>query len=122
MTFSFNPTPKPSYKRVKQTRKQNGKVTKEIYEQVVKRDRFKCVRCGKTALDKDKHGFSIKLEVAHVENKSQGGSGDKKNLALLCGPKVNSGTCHNWVDETREGKDWFRWWSKSYLDEQGEYK
>ncbi|WP_272945712.1 hypothetical protein [Paenibacillus graminis] len=28
------------------------------------------------------------------------------DVAMLCGPSVNSGTCHHYVDYTKEGKQW----------------
>src|SRR3989304_7423996 len=113
--------PKPSYKRFKPSRKQRGYVTLQTYEKVAERDNYSCVRCVKHARHKDKHGFYIKTEIAHIINKSQGGTGQASNLAVLCGPKVNSGTCHNWVDETREGKAWFKEWAKANLNEKGNY-
>lgn len=114
--------PKKKYKRYKPTRKQRGRVNSETYNFVMERDNYTCVKCGRNGSFKDKHGFFLKMEVAHIENKSQGGTGQANDLALLCGPKVNSGTCHNWVDETREGKDWFRQWAKENLDDDGNYK
>lgn len=93
-------------KRYKPTAKQRGAVSKETYAEVMERDNYQCQRCGAFAGQPDKHGFPLRLELAHLINRSQGGTGQADNLIVLCGPSVNSGTCHHWADGTREGREW----------------
>lgn len=72
------------------------KARNEVYERVGMR---KCERCGRT--------FAYAFEVSHLEQASQGGRGDDPaNLVLLCGPSVNTNTCHWWIDSTKEGREW----------------
>lgn len=99
---------KPKYKRFKPKAKDRGRVTPATYQQVIERDNYHCQRCGRTAGTLDTHGIPITLELAHIISKAQGGTGEADNLLTLCGPSVNSGTCHSWVDYTAEGREWLR--------------
>ncbi|KEO80836.1 hypothetical protein EL26_24125, partial [Tumebacillus flagellatus] len=49
-----------------------------------------------------------RLELAHLTQRSQGGRGDQPwNIAALCGPSTNSGTCHWKIDSRRRShRDW----------------
>lgn len=58
----------------KQPRKATG--LSKRYE-VLKRDGFKCVKCGAT-------GEESKLEIDHIVPKVQGGGDEKENLQTLC--------------------------------------
>lgn len=92
----FSPVPKP-IKRKKKTPK--SKITQSARQEVYKRSGGKCERCGRTQ--------AYAFEVAHLVQASKQGRGDDpENLALLCGPSVNSGTCHNFADYTTKGKEW----------------
>lgn len=83
--FGFNPSPKPDKsKRRVPKRRERGRIKPETYRRVFERDGGECVLCGTT----------FRLEAHHVRYRSQGGSGEEHNLALLCGPATQSGTCH----------------------------
>lgn len=109
----FRPSPKPSHGRSKKTAKERGKVTPEVYEAAWIRSGGCCEKCGKSLAelldDYWRHGGKAdSLEGCHVErrwNYGQEGVGPE-DLLILCGPQVNSGTCHHWIDSTREGKAW----------------
>ncbi|MBP1999727.1 hypothetical protein J2Z69_000746 [Paenibacillus shirakamiensis] len=59
-----------------------------------------CERCGCSRP-------SVRFERAHLINASQYGEGGQPwNIVLLCGPKTETGTCHQWVDETKVGNEW----------------
>lgn len=85
--------------RNKPKRANKTRITKKVNDEVIRRSGGKCERCGRSQ--------AYSFERAHLVNASQGGTGrDPSNIVLLCGPKVNSGTCHNFADETREGREW----------------
>ncbi|MFD2658567.1 HNH endonuclease [Gracilibacillus thailandensis] len=91
--------PKPQHKRRVPKRGQITKITKKAREEVIRRSGWKCEKCGRTS--------SYAFEVAHLQSAAHLGSGnDPSNLILVCGPSVNSGTCHNWLDYTQEGREW----------------
>jgi hypothetical protein len=93
--------PKPQHKRRRRKRGQLSKITERVSKEVMRRSNECCERCGV-----NRNG-AYALERAHLINASQLGSGREPwNVALLCGPKVNTGTCHQWADETREGREW----------------
>ncbi len=93
------PIPKPKHKRRKPKRGQVSRITANVREEVKQRSGGRCERCGASQ--------SYAFELAHLQQASQGGRGDEPwNIALLCGPSVNSGTCHNFADYTSEGREW----------------
>lgn len=95
----FYPQQKPTHKRNKPKRRNVTRITKKVSDEVIRRSGGKCERCGKSQ--------AYAFERAHLVNASQLGSGKEPwNIALLCGPKVNSGTCHHWADSTSEGREW----------------
>lgn len=96
----FRPVPKPKHKRRAPKRGTRTKITKKARDEVYDRVGYRhCECCSRSQV--------YAFEVAHLEQASQGGSGDDPaNLALLCGPSVNSGTCHWWIDSTKEGRQW----------------
>jgi hypothetical protein len=97
--FEYTPVPKPSYKRGKPRRGQFTRITQKVRQEVIRRSNGHCERCGRSQ--------AYSFEMAHLINASQGGSGSEFwNVALLCGPSVNSGTCHHWADYTQEGRSW----------------
>jgi 5-methylcytosine-specific restriction endonuclease McrA len=99
MMFGFNPVEKPKHKRNNPKRGNLTRITKKVNDEVLRRADGACEICGRTT--------SYCFERAHLINASQGGSGKEPwNIALLCGPKVNTGTCHHWADSTAEGKQW----------------
>jgi len=91
--------PKPNHKRRKPKRGQLSKITPKVREEVNHRSGGQCERCGTYQ--------AYAFEHAHLVQASQGGRGDEPwNVALLCGPSVNSGTCHNFADYTKAGREW----------------
>lgn len=92
----IRPVPKPA----KRKRKPNKSIiTNKARQEVYRRADGKCERCGRTR--------AYAFEVAHLIQASQGGRGDDPaNLALLCGPSTNTGTCHNFADYTASGREW----------------
>ncbi|MGY0692945.1 HNH endonuclease [Virgibacillus sp. FSP13] len=89
----------PNHKRGKPKRGSITKITKKARDEVLRRSEGKCERCGRSR--------AYAFEISHLQQASQGGSGsDPSNLCLLCGPSVNSGTCHHFADYTKEGKEW----------------
>lgn len=95
----FHPVPKPSPKRIKRTRKQNGAITKKVRDEVLRRSGNACERCGTV--------LAYAFEMAHLKQRSQGGSGREPwNIVLLCGPSTDTGTCHNFADYTAAGRAW----------------
>ena len=91
--------PKPNHKRRKPKQGQLSKITPSVRVEVLERSEGKCERCGVTT--------AYSFEVAHLVQASQGGVGnDPKNVVLLCGPSVNSGTCHHFADYSKKGREW----------------
>jgi 5-methylcytosine-specific restriction endonuclease McrA len=95
-------------KRTKPKRGQVTKITPKVRKEVLRRSEGRCERCGRSS--------AYAFEMAHLQQASQGGSGsDPANIVLLCGPSVNTGTCHNFADYTAEGREW-RMEKKSELE------
>lgn len=95
----INPVPKPQHKRFKPKQSQKTRITDAARKEVLRRSGWKCERCGVSS--------AYAFEMAHLINASHGGRGDDpKNVALLCGPSVNTGTCHNFADYTAKGREW----------------
>ena len=93
--------PKPSHKRRVPKRRNITRITQAVRSEVLNRSEGKCERCGRTR--------AYAFEMAHLINASQGGRGDDPaNVVLLCGPSVNTGTCHNFADYTAKGREWRR--------------
>ncbi|MEK3718917.1 hypothetical protein [Paenibacillus sp. FSL R7-0333] len=95
--FGFHPVKKPKHKRNSPTAKQRGKITTEVYEAALERSGGYCERCGRSG----------QLQCAHLVRRwNIEVSTTVNDVAMLCGPSVNTGTCHNFVDYTAEGKQW----------------
>ncbi|KNE22454.1 HNH endonuclease [Virgibacillus pantothenticus] len=93
------PVPKPRHKRRVPKQKDRTKITNKVRREVLKRSGGKCERCGRSS--------AYAFEMAHLQQASHGGLGnDPANIVLLCGPSVNTGTCHNFTDYTAEGRAW----------------
>ncbi len=87
--------------RIKPKQGDYTRITPKARKEVYRRSNQRCECCGRSQ--------AYAFEVAHLRNASQFGSGSSPaNLVLLCGPKVNNGTCHWWVDSTTEGREWKR--------------
>lgn len=92
-----NPVPKPKHKRQKKTAKQRGAISSTVYKLAHDRSGGVCERCGRG-------GY---LECAHLIRRWKIETETTvHDVAMLCGPAVNTGTCHNWIDYTQEGREW----------------
>lgn len=101
MSLPFNPIPKPKHKRNKPTAKQRGRISPEVYKLALRRSGGRCELCGRPG--NPAYGT---LQCAHLIRRWKLPKTTENDVAMLCGPSVNSGTCHHWVDYTREGKKW----------------
>lgn len=105
--FDFRPVPKVQHRRNKPKRGRHTAITDKCSNEVKRRSSeltlegyMVCERCG-CSIPK------VRFERAHLINASQYGEGGQPwNIAILCGPKTETGTCHQWADETAEGKAW----------------
>lgn len=66
------------YERKKVKEKERSKLTKSMRYDVIKRDSFKCVLCGRGGSD------GVTLEVDHIIPVSRGGRTEMSNLRTLC--------------------------------------
>ncbi|MGG4552575.1 hypothetical protein [Paenibacillus humicus] len=74
-----------------------GRITPEVYNKALERSGGRCERCG----------IAGYLEAAHLIRRWKIEEWTTENdIAMLCGPVVNTGTCHNWVDYTAAGREW----------------
>lgn len=101
MALPFNPVQKPKRRRHKPTAKQRGRISPEVYRAAYERAGGCCERCKKPG--SPEYGT---LQCAHLVRRWKLSETTVNDVAMLCGPSVNSGTCHNWVDYTREGRQW----------------
>ncbi|MEK3788776.1 hypothetical protein [Paenibacillus sp. FSL K6-1230] len=105
MIYGFNPAPKPAHKRNRKKKGNHTAITAAVREEVDRRASehlgyLTCERCGRSRP-------AMWFEKAHLINASQYGSGSEPwNIANLCGPRSETGTCHQWVDDTAAGRDW----------------
>ncbi|MCM3492881.1 hypothetical protein M4D52_05425 [Paenibacillus lactis] len=104
--FGFHPVPVPSHRRNKPKRGRHTAITDKCSDEVKRRATVEpdgyliCERCGRSRPE-------FRFERCHLINASQYGEGGQPwNIALLCGPKTQTGTCHQWADETKEGSEW----------------
>jgi hypothetical protein len=89
----------PNHKRRVPKAGTRSKITKAVNDEVMRRSEGRCERCGRSQ--------AYAFERAHLIQSSQGGRGDEPyNIVLLCGPSVNTGTCHNFADYTAKGREW----------------
>ena len=68
-----------TYKKRKRTR-ERSKMTKELRKEVLKRDGYKCRKCGVSIKDEP----HLLLEIDHIKPISKGGKTVKRNLQTLC--------------------------------------
>lgn len=110
--FQLNAVPKPQFKRNKPTAKQRGYISPSVRQKVNERAGDKCERCYKN------RNAVWTLEQAHLTRRWQiEGKTTEYDLALLCGPSTQSGTCHHWADSTREGREWLSNFKNRLLEE-----
>lgn len=99
--------PKPRKRRSKPSAKQRGRITKSVYQKAVERAQGRCEACGWVEGSYSPDGRKWRLECAHLIRRWRiDTETTETEVAMLCGPSVNTGTCHNKVDYTRTGKEW----------------
>lgn len=118
MKIYFNPQPKkPAHNRSDKTKKvthnrksprlrDRGLVKPEVYKKAYERSGGRCERCGWKDGSIDPTGARWKLEAAHAIRRRHLDETTPEDIIMLCGLQVNTGTCHNWVDMTRDGRKW----------------
>ncbi|MEC0234041.1 hypothetical protein P4H71_06815 [Paenibacillus kribbensis] len=105
MIYGYNPAPKPAHKRGRKKRGNHTAITSAVREEVDRRASehtgyVVCERCGVSRP-------ALWFEKAHLINASQYGSGSEPwNIANLCGPRSETGTCHQFADDTAVGREW----------------
>ncbi|PWK10197.1 HNH endonuclease [Tumebacillus permanentifrigoris] len=99
MLSAPRPAPKPRHGRNKPKAKDRGAITPEVAKEVIERADGRCEMCGR---DRPSN-YAYRGELAHLDQKGQCGRGDQPwNIAALCGPSTNSGTCHWKIDSRRK--------------------
>lgn len=93
------PVPKPNHKRRVPKRVNRGKFTKEVREEVARRDKGICQQCGQAG-----------SELHHVVFRSRSGRGVATNALTLCQP------CHRRV---HRDNDLAEYWINVYTDRYG---
>jgi 5-methylcytosine-specific restriction endonuclease McrA len=58
--------------------KERAKMSQALRYEIIKRDGYKCVVCGRNVFD------GIKLHVDHIHPVSKGGKTTRENLRTLC--------------------------------------
>ena len=115
--FEYRPVPKPSFKKIKKEKKINhkrnaprlrdrGRVRPEVYEAAYERCGGRCERCGYEDGSIDPSGQKWRLEAAHAVRRRHLEETTPDDIIFLCGPSVNTGTCHNFADYSRAGRNW----------------
>jgi len=105
--FTLNEVPKPSYKRRKPTQGQRGAIPSKAREIALIRSGGRCERCGWVNGSYDPTGRRMGLQAAHlIRRRNIEKRTEAYDIAYLCGPSVNTHTCHWWVDHTQEGREW----------------
>lgn len=89
--FEYRPSPKPTYKRVKQTQRMKGDISPKVRKEVRERSGGLCERCARAYAAEMAHLVSRK----HIEHKTTA-----EDLMHVCVP------CHRWMDGTPEGIKW----------------
>lgn len=100
------PVPKPSYKRYKASAAKRGAISTKVRQRVHRRSEGRCEWCGWSPGTYDSTGRRMGLQVAHLVRRWKLPETTENDCADLCGPSVNSGTCHWKVDYTQEGREW----------------
>ncbi|AKF92661.1 HNH endonuclease [Brevibacillus laterosporus] len=97
--------PKLGNKRRTKKRVDQGRITPQVYAEVVARDNGQCVLCGSNQW----------LEAHHIIFRSAGGTGEAYNVALACGPVTQTGTCHWKAHSTKSGRKAFEEYQQKVL-------
>lgn len=104
--FPLRQTPKPNFKRSKPTAKQRGHIPDKVRREVAERSQGRCEWCGWVNGSYDATGRKWGLQCSHLVRRWKLDETTVNDVAFLCGPSVNSGTCHNKVDYTKAGRIW----------------
>lgn len=108
MELGFNPYPKEYQlrnNRRKKTAKQRGNISTKTRQSVNDRSQM-CEWCGWMPGLHDPTGRKWGIQKAHLTRRWKLDETTDKDVANLCGPSVNSETCHWKVDHTAEGRRW----------------
>lgn len=97
---------KAKYQRHKPTARQRGDISTKTRKAVRERSGGRCERCGWMPGQQDPRGRKWGLQAAHLLQRRNCNETTETEVADLCGPSVNSGTCHHWVDSTKAGRKW----------------
>lgn len=94
-----NPAKRVEHNRGKAKQKDRTAITPRVAEEVHRRADGACEICGRRPLGT----LDDRLELAHLIQRGQQGSGRIPwNIAALCGPSTQSGTCHWKIDSRRK--------------------
>ena len=100
--------------------KERARLGDKLRYEIMERDGFKCVKCGKTAND------GIKLHVDHIVPVSKGGRTIKNNLQTLC-ERCNLGKSNTYNGEVKTSlttlKELFKkeYFESEFCKRDGEY-
>lgn len=100
------PVPKPKHERGSRTAKQRGAISAKVANLVDVRSGGACELCGWRPGHRDPSGKRMTLERAHLRRRWKQEETTGVEVAKLCGPSTSVGTCHWWIDYTREGREW----------------
>ena len=114
--FEYRPVPKPNHGKSDKPKKINhnrnkprlrdrGRVSPEVYAQAYEAAGGRCEWCGWVDGSIDPSGQKWGLEAAHIVRRRHLEETTADDLAFLCGPSTNSGTCHHEADYTRAGRN-----------------
>lgn len=101
-----NKPKKINHKRNKPRLRDRGRVSPEVYAQAYEAAGGRCERCRWKDGTIDPIGIRWRLEAAHGVRRRHLEETTADDIIFLCGPQTQTGTCHNWVDHTREGREW----------------
>jgi hypothetical protein len=96
-----------NHKRGKRTARQRGDIPAKARAEAHKRSAGRCEWCGWVNGSYDPTGRKWGLQAAHLVRRwNIDERTTETDIAMFCGPSVNTDTCHNKVDYTKAGKEW----------------
>ncbi|WP_217597145.1 hypothetical protein [Cohnella sp. GbtcB17] len=109
-----------NHNRGSRTAKQRGDISPKVAAKVDKRSKNRCEQCGWRPGNYDPTGARMGLQRAHLIRRGKvEDHTTAQDVAKLCGPSVNTGTCHWWIDHTREGMEWAKRYRKALQEGAG---
>jgi hypothetical protein len=96
---------KVTHTRNKPRLRDRGRIRPEVYEAAYNASGGRCEWCKFKDGAIDPKGQKWGLEAAHGVRRRHLDETTADDLIMLCGPSVNSGTCHNEADYTRAGRE-----------------